>query len=180
MYNSKNIYFKKLKGTMQFKYNNRTLIYTQQKNKLYIIKSINKYLLETTFHALLISLARLKKNIKTHTSKNKLINNSHNNLNKSKSNTISKVQKRKYKLMHKKFSYYKIKTLQHLYKVISKIKKIIILLKKKKIYKIYKIEKIKRKKSKKFATYKDITLKLISLNITSFFIKLICKFKYFL
>ena len=39
---------------------------------------------------------------------------------------------------------------------------------------------MKRKKSKRFTTYKNIALKLILLNITSFFIKLICEFEYFL
>ena len=33
--------------------------------------------------------------------------------------------------MYKKFDYYKIKALQHFHKIVSKIKKIIILLKKK-------------------------------------------------
>ncbi|KAI0991970.1 hypothetical protein K3495_g16216, partial [Podosphaera aphanis] len=92
----------------------------------------------------------------------------------------SKSQRKRYRLMHRRFGHYGSEALRHLHEVASGIRKIHVPPKERRVCKSCKIGKMKRKISKILEKHQENPLALISIDIAGPFVKSIRGFEYFL
>ncbi|KAI0999794.1 hypothetical protein K3495_g8405 [Podosphaera aphanis] len=151
------MYFKKLDEFLQFRNDHKSFLHAKQKNGLFMLKSIFSEAPELAF-----------------------VSNENEDPDISEHDEASKSQRKRYRLIHRRFGHYGSEALRHLHEVASGIKKISIPEKEKRICESCKIGKMKRKISKELEVHKDKVLAQISIDIAGPFVMSIRGFEYFL
>ncbi|KAI0992424.1 hypothetical protein K3495_g15761 [Podosphaera aphanis] len=180
------MYFKKINNSIQFRNDYRTLLHAQQKDGLYMLKTIN----QRNPDLALFSAKPIEKMTSTtltmptvamySKSRNFSEESSDGDPDESETDEASKSQRKRYRLMHRRFGHYGSEALRHLHEVASGIRKIHVPPKEKRVCKSCKIGKMRRKISKILEKHQESPLALISIDIAGPFVKSIRGFEYFL
>ncbi|KAI0998856.1 hypothetical protein K3495_g9341 [Podosphaera aphanis] len=168
IHDSRDMYFKKQNKSLQFKNDCTTFLHACQENGLYMLKSIKSKTPELAF----LSTNLDSNNRKPRNDGEDQIecDSSGSDPDESENDVTSKSQRKRYRLMHRRFGHYGSEALRHLHEVASGIHKISIPPKEKRICKSCKIGKMRRKISKKLEKHQEKALALVSIDIAGPFV----------